>query len=706
MNPSTSHPANAALTRVEDQRLLVGAGRYVHDLSLPGMLHVAFARSVHAHARIASIDTAPALDVEGVAAVLTGSDLPGLTMPPPNALLDGIAPIDMPLLAAQELSYVGQPFAVVLARDKGAAQRGADAIWADCSELAPWLDHDESADEVASVAHRSGSAPPDAACTVRARQDQPRVVAMALEPRAMLVAWDEPAQCLKAWIPTQTPWRARADIARLLGLSPNQVQVIAPDVGGAFGSRSSLGPEELALAWVAHSRKCALKWTASRSEEFTSGMHGRGTRLQGQLSLDAAGRFLHLQARVQASVGAWLPFSAVVPARNTARILPGPYRVQGVDIRAGVRRAHAAPVTIYRGAGRPEAALLIERLVERAARQLGVDALELRRRNLIAAADMPYATPTGEVLDAGDYLQALERAAQHFGYDAERAGQARRRAAGEVVGIGTALYIEPCGQGWESARVTLLADGTVEVASGSSAQGQGHETSFASIAAQALGCDPARVRVRHGDTSHGPEGVGALASRSMAIGGSAVLLAAQEAARRQGAGEPLPLVAEQIYHAPAEAWSYGCVMARMAIDRDTGRPRIERIVWADDAGHIVSPQLAKGQFLGGLAQGVGQALFERMAYDGNGQLITGSLMDYAVPRAEDVPADVELHSLHIPTGANALGAKGVGEAGCIGVPAALLNAAADALSPFGEPELEFPLTQEQLWRAMPHHHPA
>jgi len=372
-----------------------------------------------------------------------------------------------------------------------------------------------------------------------------------------------------------------------------------------------------------------------------------------------------------------------------------------VDIHSSTRRSHAAAVNIYRGAGRPEATLLMERLVERAARRIGMDPVELRLRNLVAASDMPYATPTGETFDAGDYRAALERACEAFGYPAERAEQARRRAAGECVGIGLALYVEPCGQGWESARVTLHADGGASVASGSSAQGQGHETSYAAIAAQALGLPAERIRVLHGDTATSPEGVGALASRSMAIGGSAVLLAAQEAARRRDAGETLPLTAEQVYTAPAEAWSYGCVIARLVVDRDTGKPTIERIVWADDAGHIVSPQLAEGQLIGGMAQGIGQALLERLAYDEDGQLITGSLMDYAVPRADDMPAidAIELVGLHQPTRANALGAKGVGEAGCIGVPAALLNAAADALSPWGEPELDFPLTAERLWRA-------
>lgn len=706
MNVSpTLHSSDAPLARVEDPRLLTGRGCYVHDVSLPGMLHAVFVRSVYPRARILSMDASGAWAVEGVVAIVTGHDIAGLTLPPPNDLLQNLRAEPTPLMPTQSIRSVGQALALVLARSAEAARQAAEAVWFDCEAEPSQNDLADGAPVVASVRHHTGDAPPAGATVVRAVQQQPRVAAMALEPRAAVVRWDEAAGQLDAWLPTQAPSRARADIARLLNLAAERVRVIAPDVGGAFGAKSSLGPEELVLAWAARAHRCALKWTATRSEEFTSGVHGRGAHLQGELALDAQGRFLHLGARLRFPVGAWLPFSAVAPARNTARILPGPYRVGGVDISAQVETSDAAAVTIYRGAGRPEATLLMERLVERAARRLGLDPLALRRRNLIEPDQMPWATPTGEVLDAGDYRAVLERAANAFGYEAERAEQARRRAAGDWVGLGTALYIEPCGQGWESARVSLLADGTVEVASGSSAQGQGHETSYATIAATALGCEPARVRVRHGDTAHCPEGVGALASRSMAIGGSAVLLAAQEAARRRAAGEALPITAEQVYTAPAEAWSYGCVMARLAIDADTGRPRVERIVWADDAGQIVSPQLAEGQLLGGLAQGLGQALFERLVYDADGQLVTGSLMDYAMPRADDMPP-VELHSQHVPTNANALGAKGVGEAGCIGVPAALLNAAADALSPCGEPELDFPLTAERLWRAMSNHHPS
>ena len=535
--------------------------------------------------------------------------------------------------------------------------------------------------------------------TVRMAQTQPRLVAMSLEPRGAAAQWHADTQSLTVHLPSQAPSRARLDIAKTLGMALDKVRVVSPDVGGAFGAKASVTPEDLVVAWAAKHLKASIKWVASRSDEFTSGMHGRGAQLSGALSLDAEGKFVALEAQVKFPLGAWLPYSAAMPMRNAVRILPGPYRVKNVDIQGQAFRSNAAAVNIYRGAGRPEAALLMERLVERAARAAKLDPVELRMRNLIAAQDMPYTTPTGETLDAGDYGSALRHACDQFGYITAREAQAKRRAAGEVLGLGLAFYVEPCGQGWESARVTLQSDGRVLVHSGSSGQGQGHETTFATIAAEALGCAQELVTVVQGDTASCPEGIGALASRSIAIGGSAIVQAAQQAKAKRDAGEALPLSAEVVYTAPAEAWSYGCVMAQMAIDKDTGKPSIERLVWADDAGRIISPQLAKGQLLGGMAQGLGQALLERIVYDSDGQLQTGSLMDYAVPRADDMPA-VDLMGLHVPTKANLLGAKGVGEAGCIGVPAALLNAAADALSPWGEPELDFPLTSERLWRAM------
>jgi carbon-monoxide dehydrogenase large subunit len=376
---------------------------------------------------------------------------------------------------------------------------------------------------------------------------------------------------------------------------------------------------------------------------------------------------------------------------------------------------------------------------------LGLDPLEIRRRNLIAPSALPYRTPTGETLDSGDYPALIDRAEARAAYRDLCRARTRRRKRGEIVGIGTSVYIEPCGYGWESARVGLAADGTVVVASGSSAQGQGRETAYAQIVCDALGVPFARVRVAHGDTQTTPAGIGALASRSTAIGGSAVLLAARAfldnafvaaadmlrcpqaelvvvaagiaraaadtgclswetlGAHAHAAGlglsHGLALAAFEKYHADGEAWSSGCCIAVVSVDADTGEPTIERLTWIDDAGVVVNPMLVEGQLRGGLAQGLGEVMRERIVYDNDGQLITASLMDYAVPRARDIPP-VDIDKVQTRSPANALGAKGVGEAGCIGVPAAIMNAAIDAVSPFGVGHLDMPLTSEAIWRAI------
>jgi len=497
---------------------------------------------------------------------------------------------------------------------------------------------------------------------------------------------------------SQSPARAQADIARALGLALDQVHLISPDVGGAFGSKASLSPEDILVALAAHRLRTTVQWKATRSEEFLSGQHGRAARLQGQLAVDAQGHFVSLQAQLNYSLGAWLPYSALVPMRNAARILPGPYRVGRCDISGQSRRTHTAPVGIYRGAGRPEAALLMETLIDQAARLLGLDPVQMRLRNLIDASAMPYQTPTGETLDSGDFPQLLTLACERFGYDQERALQQQRRAQGEWVGLGVAMYVEPCGQGWESARVTWGVDGRITLASGSPDQGQGHAITFGQIAASTLGVPWAQVQVLMGDTDLCPPGTGALASRSSAIGGSAVLQACQGLLAQRAQGQPLPLTVEARFDSQ-EAWASGCVMVRLSVDAATGQPRIERLLWVDDAGLALQPDLVRDQLVGGAAQGIGQALMEQVVYDGEGQLLTGSLMDYAVPRADDMPP-IELHSLHTPSPLNPLGAKGVGEAGCIGVPAAIMNAARDALSPLGEVDLQLPLRAEQLWFAL------
>jgi carbon-monoxide dehydrogenase large subunit len=620
-------------------------------------------------------------------------------------------------LAAGRVAAAGQPVAVIVAQTRAQAQDAAELILLD-------TEADEPRDARHPVrrwqAGDAGAAFDGADCTVAARIDHPRVAPFAMEPRAVLA--EPSAGGLTVHLSTQTPFRARDDLARMLGLANDAVRVIAPDVGGAFGGKASVHPEDVLCALCALRLGRAVKWTAGRGEEFLSATHGRGAATEGRLALDDAGRILALEARLDFPLGHWTPYSAYAPPSNAGRILPGPYVAGAVEIDLAVRLGDAPAVNIYRGAGRPEAAMLMERLMDKAAAAAGQDPLALRRANLIPAAAMPWTTPTGEVLDSGDFVALLDRLEVLTDYAALRARQAQRRAGGEVVGLGLALYVEPCGRGWETARLVLRPGGRVQAETGASAQGQGRETAFAQLLADALDLEPGRIDVAEGDSARLEDGIGALASRSTAIGGSAMLRAARalraaveaelaqlgrndwpgwEAAAAQlaGAGR-LPVTVDESYAAPGEAWASGAVLAEVAVDRDTGALAVERIAWVDDAGRVLNPLLVEGQLLGGMAQGLGAALMERLVIDGDGQLLTGSLMDYAVPRATDMPGRVRLAKRSTETAANELGAKGVGEAGCIGVPAALLNAAQDALSPYTARDLRLPLTSERLWRAL------
>jgi carbon-monoxide dehydrogenase large subunit len=739
------------LRRVEDRPLVVGEGRFVDDLAPPGCLHAVFARSPVARARIAAVRTDAARGTPGVVAVVTGDDLGALESLSVNRVFAETRVPPHPLLARAAVNSVGEPVAMVVAETLAAARDAAERVEVDYESLDPVVRTAAAAGadtlfaelpdneafrhqwRVGDVEAAFGAATQ----VVSVRIEQPRVAAVPLEPRATLASWDAGAGELTVWTSTQTPHRARTDLARILGLDAARVRAIAPDVGGAFGAKASLYAEDAVVAWASLRLGRPVKWAALRSEDLVSATHGRGAAMEAELAVAGDGALLGLRARLVFPLGRWLPYSAVVPAWNAARILPGPYRIDAVDITARGVVTNAAAVGIYRGAGRPEAAMLMERLLDEAAHALGLDPLELRRRNVIPADRFPYRTPTGQVLDSGDYGRALERALELADYAGLRAEQARRRASGELVGIGAALYVEPCGQGWESARVAVRRDGTVAAQSGSSAQGQGQRTAFAQIVAEHLGVGPDRVEIGQGDTGLAPPGIGALASRSTAIGGSALARAAQEV-REQGrriaarlldaapeetlaceggfevAGSPTRhadwaavavaadgagLESTAVFTAPGEAWSFGCCIAAVAIDAETGALAVERFVWVDDAGVIVNPLLADGQLVGGFAQGLGQALMERIVYDADGQLLTGTLMDYALPRADDVPA-VTIEKTVTPSPANAIGAKGVGESGSIGAPPALANAAVDALSPRGIRDLELPLTSYAIWQAL------
>jgi carbon-monoxide dehydrogenase large subunit len=738
-----------AVRRVEDERLLTGRATFVDDHLPPGCLHVAFLRSPHARARIVGLDKQAAEKAPGVVQVAAGAELAAIGALPVNPVMSGMR-VPPSMLPIEEVCAVGDPVAMVVAETLDAARDAAELIEVVFEPLDAVTDPEAAAvagpalpdmqgNEALAQHWRHGdvdAAFASAAATARLRVAQPRVSAVALEPRAALATWDTRTGELTAWLSTQTPHRARSDLASLLHLDEACVRVVARDVGGAFGAKASAYPEDVLVAWAAMRLGRPVKWTAARGEDLLATAQGRGAAMEGELAVDRDGRVLGLRARGTFPLGRFLTYSAAVPAWNAGRILPGPYRAGAVDIALRGVVTNTAAVGIYRGAGRPEAAMLMERLMDEAARDLGMDPVEIRRRNLIQADRLPYTTPTGQMFDSGDYAALLDRVCKESGYAALRAEQARRRAHGEHVGIGVAVYVEPCGQGWESARVRLGRDGRVEVATGSSAQGQGRETAYAQIAADALGVPFDRIAVRHGDTGVTPKGIGALASRSTAIGGSAVLKAAialREKARGYAAallqaavedvvadedgfaiaGDPGRsidwhavalaasggLEASVEFTAPGETWSFGCCLAVASIDGETGEMRVERLVWGDDAGIIVNPLLVEGQLVGGMAQGLGQALMERIVYDRDGQLLTGSLMDYAVPRAADVPT-LEIIKGETPATVNPLGAKGVGEAGCIGIPAALVNAAVDALAPLGVRHLDMPLTSDKLWRVL------
>jgi len=736
-----------AVRRVEDAALVAGRGRFVGDLAPPDCLHLEFFRSPYARGQITRIDIEAARAHPGVVAVLTAADLAGAGRAAVNGLIDGLKLAPFTLLAGDSVEAVGQPVVAVIATSAGAARDAAATVDIAVESAAPrGHSPDNAAFTQSWTAGACAQAFAEAAHIVRVDIDYPRLAPMALEPRGALASWDDNG--LTVWLPTQAPHRARIDLANVLGMPHEQIRVIAPDVGGAFGGKASLYPEDAVVAWAARALRRPVKWSASRGDDFLAATHGRGGRTEGALAVAADGRALALSARLSFPLGHWMPYSSVVPGRNAARILPGPYRIDNVDIELTGYLTSAAGVGIYRGAGRPEACMLMERLMDRAATALGMDPLELRRRNFIAPDAFPYTTPTGQVLDSGDYPALIAKAAKQASYAELCRERTRRRKRREIVGVGSAFYIEPCGQGWESARIGLTEDGTIVLATGSSAQGQGRETAYAQIVCDVLKTPFEAVRVVHGDTQTTPNGIGALASRGTPIGGSAVLRVTRaflgkaigiarklldcpdEALEAVAAGivwgvgdgrcaswadiahhalangvdvaEGLALTTTEIYDAPGEAWSSGCCVAVVSIDSDTGELKVEQVTWIDDAGVVINPMLVEGQLRGGFAQGVGAVTSERIVYDEEGQLLTASLMDYGIPRAGDIPPLV-IDKLPAVSPANALGAKGVGEAGCIGPPAAIMNAAVDALSPFGVTHLDIPLTSETIWRALEAH---
>jgi len=709
-------------------------------------------RSPLAHARVLGVDASAAAGMPGVVAVLTAADLGPLASMPVNAAEGAdVVAISPPPLATGRVRFAGEAVAAVVAETRAVAEDAAEAVEVEYDPLpvvatpddalrADAAIHDEAPDNVL-LRWRGGRGDVDAAFAaaahvVRARLEMPRLVAVPIETRGAVASYDAAEDELTMWLSSQDPHRPLEQLSAVLGRTRERLRVIVPDVGGAFGSKGALATEAVVAAVASMRLGRPIRWIEDRSENFLAAYQGRGFRANAELAVDAEGRFLALRARLVADLGAYLfPNTAFVPV--TAGVLvTGAYATPAADVEVVGVATNRVPTGPYRGAGRPEGAYVAERLADLAALELGLDPAEIRRRNFIAPERFPYTTPLGLTYDSGDYEAALDRACERIAYDRRRAEQGPARAEGRLVGLGLSVTIEHAGTGlWESGAVEVEPGGDVIVRTGSSAHGQGHETTFAQIAADVLGIDPARVRVEAGDSAEVPEGVGTFGSRSVTVGGSAVLEAAtavrDEAARiatrmlgadvewRDGAavaagreatlaeiaaaaaaepGAP-GLSAQARFTLPGLVFPYGAYAVAIEIDPATGALSVERIVAVDDAGRLVNPLLAEGQVIGATVQGLGQALWEEMVHDEDGQPLTGNLTLYAIPGAPEVPP-IESEFLETPSPFNPLGAKGVGESGSIALPAALASAVADALGPLGVTHLDPPYTPEKLWRAI------
>jgi carbon-monoxide dehydrogenase large subunit len=697
MNKPANRMIGAAIPRREDPALLKGSGRYTADITLTDPLHIAFLRSPVAAGRIAEIDVTAALDAPGVVAVITGADLPPTAPPDVLPVLEIEGTLPYPMLARERVTCVGEPVVAVFANS---AARAADAV--DLIELDI---EDEDAPAPRRIAHRrwqAGDAQQafaQAAHVVEVETVHPRVAPASMEPRGVAIRYDAETDGVTIYQSTQTPHRTKSDLMRVLQLDPDRIRIVAPDVGGGFGMKGFPYPEELFATWAALHLKRDVRWIATRSEEFLSAAHGRGLTSRGRLALDAEGNFLGLEARIDAPVGGWISGTGLMPAFNAGRILPSGYAIPALDIEAQVHSHPTPPVGIYRGAGRPEANVILERLIDEAAAVTGRDPIALRKQNMIPAAAMPHDTATGNHLDSGDYAAALDAFAAAADLDGLRARRDAIRAGGGLAGLGVAFYVDPSANGWEYARITLNADGTAHIATGATQQGHGRLTAFSQIAADALGLPMEAITLDAGDTGTVAEGVGAVGSRATAIGGSALVEACAKAKAMVEGGAPLPVTAESKFEVAGQAWAFGAYAALVEIDAETGTPRLIRAHGHDDTGIVINPVQVEGQIRGGFAQALGETMLEAIALDADGQLLTGSFMDYAMPRADDLPPLGLSHS-RTPSPANPLGVRGVGEASTTGAPAALINAITDAFRPTGKAPPQMPFSPSRIWDAL------
>jgi len=711
-----------SLRRREDDRLLRGHGRYLADLELEGQAHVVFVRSPFAHALIRGIDAEAARTAPGVVAVLTREDVPAGPLPPflwdtpPEklvaALRPELRPCHPPLLAERAL-YVGQAVAAVVAESRYAAEDAAELVVVDYEPLEPVATIERALADGAPVVHEGWddnvavrfvvekgdveAALRDAAVVVRERFEIQRQAPLPLETRGALAAYDAGSGELTLWSSTQNSHPLRRAVSRVSGLELEQVRVIAPDVGGGFGGKGVLYPEDLLVALGALRLGRPLKWVEDRLEHMQSAIHAREQVHEVELGLDREGAIVGLRDRILVDTGAYNPLGLVIPY-NTIAHLMGPYRVPGFEATAEGVITTKVPTAPYRGAGRPEAVFAVERALDLAARCLDLDPLELRLRNLVRPEEMSfeagilYRDGLPLVLDEGDYPALARRAAELVGWDDVEPGPGERRLLGRGLGV----YVEGTGIGpYEGARVELRADGRIEVRTGACSQGQGHATVLAQICADALGVDVELVDVIGGDTFGLEKGWGTVASRSAVVAGNAVAAAAGGLRERLAAGEGAPLVETAYFEPPTVTWSAGAHAAVVAVDEETGQVEVLRYAAVHDCGREINPMIVEGQVRGGIVQGLGGALLEEVHYDEEGQLLSGTLADYLLPTAEEVPP-VVLESVETPSPLNPLGLRGVGEGGAIAPPAVIANAVEDALADRGAVVRRTPLTPEAV----------
>ncbi|MBO0805239.1 MAG: xanthine dehydrogenase family protein molybdopterin-binding subunit [Nocardiopsaceae bacterium] len=772
----TGNEVGKARVRKEDARLITGQTNWTDNITLPGLAHIAFLRSPHAHARITSVDAHEARNASGVFAVLTGQDLRDEqgSLPCAWPVSEDMVLPDHPAMAVDTVRYGGEIVAAVVARDRYAAADALELIDVEYEELPPVLDMEEAIKPGTTKIHDQGNksytwelangdlgqAFNDAPVVLERTYRQQRLIPEAMEPRSVVCApvGDE----YTMWSATQIPHILRLMLAMVTGIPEHSLRVIAPDVGGGFGSKLQVTAEEILSLLIARRLGRPVKWTESRSEGNVAVHHGRDQIQRIRIAADADGRIRGLDVNLLADMGAYLMLVTPGVPLLGAFMFNAIYKMDAYRFNCTGVFTTKTPTDAYRGAGRPEATYAIEHVMDDLAAHLGVDPLELRERNWIKHDEFPYDTISGLTYDSGNYEAATARARDLFNYQDLRKEQSERISADSPVrlGIGVSTYTEMCGLapsrvlgslsygagGWENASVRMLPTGKVEVVTGSSAHGQGHETAWSQIVADQLGVAFEDVKVLHGDTQVSPKGLDTYGSRSLTVGGTAIVLACgkvREKARAIAAhmlevsvedlewtegrwavrGDPdqgktlaeitlaafaahdLPdgvepsLDSDATFDPENFSFPHGTHLCAVDVDTETGKVKIRSYVAVDDIGHVVNPLIVDGQVHGGLAQGIAQALYEEAAYDDSGNLITASLADYLVPSAADLPSFITDRT-ETPSTGNPLGVKGVGEAGTIASTPAVVNAIIDALRPFGVTDVEMPCTPERVWRAI------